>query len=93
MRLVIWTDKNGYKHRSLVRDDDPDEAAPGGIRQEPPSLDNLDWEAVKLELHNRLMDAGLWTWQDVQRKEGLPGIILAVLRTRLINLYREGENG
>lgn len=91
MRAVVWTDNSGRKRRSLVRDEDPDDAALTGIRQEPPNLDNLDWDAVKVDLHNRLIEAGLLTWQDVQRFGGLPGIILGCLRTRLINLYREGE--
>lgn len=91
MRLVQWTDKHGYKHRSLVRDDDPDEMASQGILQDPPSLDELDWEAIKRDIHNRLVDAGLVSWRDVQEKRGLRGAILSSMKRELIQLYREAE--
>ena len=42
MREVEWTDKDGFRHRSLVRDTDPDSAAPSGILKDPPDLDGLD---------------------------------------------------
>jgi hypothetical protein len=90
MRLVHWIDKDGYDHQSLVRDKDPDSAAPKGIRQDPPDMNQVDWEAVKLELHNALIANGLITWKDVQLKgNGVTGVILAVLRRRLVELYRE----
>ena len=91
MRLVQWTDKHGYKHRSLVRDDDPDEMASQGILQDPPNLDELDWEAIKRDIHNRLVDAGLISWRDVQEKRGLRGAILSSMKRELILLYREAE--
>jgi len=91
MRLVQWTDKHGYKHRSLVRDDDPDEMASQGILQDPPNLDELDWEAIKRDIHNRLVDAGLVSWRDVQEKRGLRGAILSSMKRELIQLYREAE--
>ena len=92
MRVVTWTDRNGYKHRSLVRDTDPDEAAPQGVLQDPPNLDELDWEAVKRDLHNGLVDAGLYSWRDVQRIQvGLRGAILSAVRKKLIYLYREAD--
>jgi hypothetical protein len=92
MRSVTWTDKHGYKHRSLVRDEDPDDAAPQGILQDPPNLEELDWEGAKRDLHNALVDAGLYSWRDVQRQEGLRGAILSAIKKRLIYLYREADN-
>jgi len=89
MKAVTWTDKNGYKHRSLVRDSDPDDAAEQGILQDPPNLEELDWEGVKRDLHNALVDTGLYSWRDVQQKQGLRGPILSAIKRRLINLYRE----
>jgi hypothetical protein len=94
MRKVTWTDKNGYKHRSLVRDGDPDDMAPNGLLQDPPNLEALDWEAVKRDLHNALLAAGLFTWRDVQEKgrhDGLRGAILSAVKKKLIALYREAE--
>jgi hypothetical protein len=95
MRQVIWTDKNGYKHRSLLRDQDPDDMASQGILQDPPSLEGMDWEAVKRDLHNTLVSAGLCSWRDVQARgasDGLRGAILAAMKNKLIALYREVDN-
>ena len=91
MRQVTWTDDRGYKHRSLVRDDDPDEMAPQGILQDPPSLENIDWEGVKKDLHNQLVDLGISSWRDVQEIRGLRGAILSAMKRRLVYLYREAE--
>jgi hypothetical protein len=79
-----------------VRDQDPDDAAEQGILQDPPNLEELDWEGVKRDLHNALVSAGLFSWQDVQRRgaeDGLRGAILSSMKRRLINLYREAQNG
>lgn len=92
MRLVTWTDQHGYKHRSLVRDDDPDEMAPQGILQDPPNLEGLDWEEVKRDLHNALVDTGMTSWSKVQGGGELRGAILSALRKKLVYLYREAEN-
>jgi hypothetical protein len=91
MREVSWTDKYGYKRRSLVRDSDPDEMAPQGVLLGPPNLDELDWEGIKRGLHNALMDAGIFSWRDVQEKRGLRGAILSTMKRRLVYLYREAE--
>lgn len=92
MRAVTWTDKNGYNHRSLVRDDDSDDMAPQGLLQDPPSLTELDWEAIKRDLHNALVERQLYSWRDVQEKKGLRGAILLSMKRRLVYLYREAEN-
>jgi len=88
MKVVVF-EKNGYKYRSTMRD--ADTSPSNGILQGPPNLDELDWEGIKRDLHNGLFDAGLVSWQDIQQKQCLPGIILGAIRTRLINLYREAE--
>jgi hypothetical protein len=74
-----------------VRDGDPDEMAPQGILQDPPNLDELDWEAIKTDLHNALLDAGLISWRDVQEKRGMRGAILSALKRPMVYLYREAE--
>ena len=89
MRQVKWTDRHGWNHLSLVRDGDPDEMAESGLLRDPPDVNGIDWEVVKRELHNRLVDAGLVTWADVQRgQKAVTGIVSAVLRRRVIGLYR-----
>jgi len=91
MRRVTWTDDRGYKHSSLVRDEDSDDMASYGVLQDPPNLDELDWEGVKRDLHNYLVDAGLISWRDVQERTGLRGAILSAMKRRLVYLYREAE--
>jgi hypothetical protein len=92
MRLVKWTDEHGYKHRSLVRDGDPDEMGPQGVLQDPPNLDELDWDGIKRDLHNSLVDIGLISWRNVQEIEGLRGVILSAMKKRLVMLYRQEDN-
>lgn len=90
MRPVVWTDQNGYRHRSFVRDADADAAAPGGVLTDPPDLGRLDWEAVRRDIHNALVDAGVSTWQDVQLKQApIRGFILGAVQRRLTALFRE----
>jgi hypothetical protein len=90
MKLVDWTDERGYRRRSMIRDNDPDEMAPDGIPQEPPDIDSLDWDFLKRELHNTLMDQGLHTWEDVvQRQTGVTSAILKVFKRPLVQIYRE----
>lgn len=91
MRMVEWTDKKGYRRRSWVRDEDADGAARHGIRHDPPDVRRLDWEGIKRDLHNALLDRGLLDWTALQRapQGSLTGAILAVMRVRLISLFRE----
>lgn len=90
MRLVKWTDKDGYKHLSYIKDDDPDEEAPNGIPADPPILGRLDWAVIEKELHNLLVDRGLINWQEVQRQQNaLISTILGVLKRKIVAIYRE----
>ena len=94
MRKVIWTDKNGRRHASLIRDGDPDEAAPGGLSGDPPALDNLDWEAAKQDIHNGLVDLGADTWHSLQhRMTDVTALVLNAVRKRIVLLYRQHEQG
>jgi len=89
MRMVIWEDASGYKHRSAVRDWDSDELAMHGISQDPPTVDDLDWEAIKRDLHNSLVLRGLFDYNDLVREQnGVTGAILSALRGRVIGLYK-----
>ena len=91
MKLVIWTDKNGYKHRSLIRDNQMDSAAPEGIPQDPPDVNQLDWEEIKREIHNSLVEQGITSWSEVQRRGNAVGSTVAsVIRPKLVGLYRQG---
>jgi len=90
MKVVEWEDKDGYRHRSMLRDNDPDRLASSGIPLDPPDIDRLDWDKIKRDLHNSLVEGGLSTWQDVQNSQtGLVSSILSVLKRPLIDLYKQ----
>ena len=92
MRPVEWVDEKGYMRRRLVKDSDPDELGALGFPEEPPDIDQLDWEDVKRTLHNQLMARRIITHKDVQRTQvGATGAVRAALLKPLIALFREEE--
>lgn len=89
MRVVIWTDERGYKRRSLVRDTDPDSAARKGVPLDPPDLSQLDWETIKRDIHNRLVDLKLHSYQDVLlTQNGITSAVSGALKRRILDLYK-----
>lgn len=88
MRSVIWTDEEGLRHRSLLLDTDPDEYAPQGILQDPPNVEELDWNLIKRTLHNLLVDRELFSTDDIRRNE-LQAVVNAALARPLKQLYRQ----
>lgn len=89
MRLVEWTDGEGYRRLSYVRNSDPDDLAPQGLPCATPDLDALDWERIKREVHNLLVSKRLLTWDDVIRSQnGITSIANATLKRELIILIR-----
>lgn len=91
MRVVTWTDGAGFRHRSVVRDSDPDSMADRGIKQDPPDLRALDWEGVIRDLHNHFVDEGITDWYTYQRKDSRMAILKSMQR-RIQALFREVEN-
>lgn len=94
MKRIVWIDKNGYKHASLLRDSDPDSNAHLGIPQDPPDLRRLDWDGMIRDLHNLLVENGLGTWNDVQAAQtGIQQAIITVFRSPIVRLYKtkDGE--
>lgn len=88
---VIWTDKKGKKHRAIVKDGMVDPAQ--GYQQDPPDIFELDWEQIKLDLHNQLVNRRLFTIEDViAQQNGLAGAIIGALRKKVKALYREDYN-
>lgn len=92
MKLVEWQDKKGWLRRSLLRDEDSAQSAPSGVPQGVPDVTALDWGNIPKELNNQLHNRGLFSHEDVVRsQDGLTGAILAVLKRRLIKLYRQTD--
>ena len=93
MKLVHWTDNSGLKHRSLVRDSDPDSAAVNGIPLDPPNLDRMDWDGLKRELHNALLDHNVRTWLEYQQNPIIMNIITGAVKRQLVALFRDSPEG
>lgn len=96
MKIVIWTDEKGWRHRSVIKDDHDESMAPKGIQQDPPRVEDLNWEDIKRDLHNALVNRGLIGYRDIIRQQdGVTGAILAALRKPVIDLYKErrGRDG
>lgn len=65
-----------------------------GLRLAPPDLDRLDWEGIKVELHNALVDRELYTIDDViASQHGLTSAVTSVLGRKLNLLYRVHQGG
>lgn len=87
MKKVIIEGEGGRLKAFWVKDDA--ETTEYGIPELPPDLNRLDWEGMVTELHNQLVIEGFTTWQDVQRRQDVfQGIVLAVVRNKIINLYK-----
>jgi hypothetical protein len=93
MKPVIYTDKDGYMRRSLVRDNDDESDGEFGIPYGPPDIRQLDWESMMKEMNNSLVSAGIFTWRDAQQSS--VGVLAAtsILKREIIRLYREAEKG
>lgn len=88
MKLVVYTDKRGYKHGAMLRDSDDDNHPEIGIPLDPPPIESLVKECA-LELHNSLVQRGLFTWEDIQQSQnGLTTTILEVFRRKILDAYR-----
>ena len=91
MKLLTYTDANGFKHKSLVRDTDTDPAI--GLLKSPPDLEQLDWYVIKLTLHNSLLDKGILTLEDAQsRPNEFNQCVLAAVAKPLFRLFQQQEN-
>jgi hypothetical protein len=82
MKLVTWTDEDGFNHQSLLRSDDPDEMAIYGIPLDPPDLAECSIpEEVRKGLHNELLSRGLISWADVMaQQDGVTATVQKVAR-------------
>lgn len=90
MKTVTWVDKQGWSHQSLLRDNDPDASAPQGIPQDPPDVNSLDWDAIKRDLHQELLNRGLLNWSDLERlQNSLSAVATTVLKPYLVLLFRQ----
>jgi len=88
MKTITWTDRDGWKRRSVVRDNDTEAEAEFGIPAGPPDVRMFDWDAIMRDINNSLVDAGLFDWMDVQRSQNGLNIATSVIKRHLIVAYR-----
>lgn len=97
MKIIKWTDDDGWKHRSLIRDDMDESLAYQGLPQDPPSLIELDCEQLLKDLHNLLVDRNLIEMKDIQGNNNLRNAVEIVFFKPIFELYRNkligGTNG
>lgn len=91
MKLVTYEDTNGYKHKSLIRDNDTDPSI--GLLQSPPNMELLEWDVIKVTLHNMLLEKGLISLNDIQiRTNEFNQCVLSAVGKPLFRLYQQQEN-
>lgn len=88
MKTLTYTDPQGYKFNSVVRDSDTNPAI--GLLSGPPHLSQIDWPDIGLELHNTLLERGFVDIKSVQiRQTEFNQIILATVGKKIFRLYQE----
>jgi hypothetical protein len=90
MRKVTWVDEDGYKRQSWIKDNAPDSDAPKGTPDNPPDINSLDWDSIKRDVHNALVERGLTSWDKLQANQqiNLTNVIAAVIKKYLVAAYR-----
>lgn len=90
MKIVEYIDQNGLRQRSLIKEGDRPE---WGIHLSPPDVNRLDWQEIKVNLHNLLLDKQLLGMEDIQRhQQEFITCIVTALKKPLTRLYQEAEN-
>lgn len=69
MKTVIYEDKEGKLHRTILRDNDPEDLADEGIPMNPPNIEDI-LEEAKIELHNELVRKGLFDVKSINDNRG-----------------------
>lgn len=90
MKRVIWTDRQGFKHASLIRDNDPETEAVFGIPDDPPDM-GPTLENFKKILHNEFVDRGITSYRDYVIKQNEISAIFSMLKRDIIGTFRQDE--
>lgn len=88
MKLVQYTDEDGFLHQSLIRDNMKSTQANLGIPHDPPDLRQLDWDGIVRELNEQLIAQELITLADIAQGT-LSNTILRVIQTKIVQLYKQ----
>lgn len=88
MKVLTYTDNDGFNHKSLVRDTDTDPSL--GLLQSPPDIRELDWDDIKKRIHNGLLERGLLSLSDIQiRGTEFNQVIMASVVKPIYGLYQK----
>lgn len=90
MRYVFFKDKSGKTRRTLVREEDGDEMAEFGLPAGPPDIEFIDWEALKVQVHNALVGAGAYDLMSLQRS-GVLESVGNIFKRHVQALYRDED--
>lgn len=91
MKRIIWEDVNGRPRVSILRDTDPEDKPEIGIPVEPPPIESIIRDAAP-EIQNELVRCGILTYADLTANQnGLTGIVMGVLKRRIVEAYKLKE--
>lgn len=88
MKAVVYTDENGRKRRSLIKDNDGPEMARYGIPANPPDVRSLDMEAVYREIEVLQYEHGLFNWRAALNDQAGMQACINVFKRKFLELYR-----
>ncbi len=89
MKLVIIEDNKGYFHRMFITPDMDERDAHMGLIDDPPNLDELDWEQIKKELHNLLVKRAIISIDSSEELKNLSNTIVSVVQPKIVALLRQ----
>lgn len=85
MKYVIYVTKDGWKRRSMIKDDDSERNASYGIPSGPPDISMMDWDSILRDVNNTLVDYGIFTWDDAIRNKTGWQAALNVIKRALVS--------
>jgi len=88
MKYIIHEDEDGYRKRVLVKDSDSDSEAEFGIPAGPPDIRMIDWDLLKQQVNDALVDHSAFTWEDVQKNQSAIKAATGILKRHLVTLYK-----
>lgn len=88
MKAVIWTDDNGRKRRSLIKDNDGLEKARYGIPDEAPDVRSIDLDALFKEIEALQYEYGLFNWRAALNNQAGVQACINVFKRKFLELYR-----
>jgi len=91
MKHIIYEDARGFLRRVLVKDNDSVANASRGL---PAYLDiekEVDWEAVKKEVNNVLIQQGVFTWENANSGSVGMQAAITVFKRHLIGAFKRRE--